>query len=668
MASLNVKKTTFVWILLVLIIYSFHIKVDALPIQTIRIAGDNNYPPYEYVDKNEIYKGFNVDIMRAIAIELGIEIEIIPMNWYQAIGALEKGEVDAIQGMTYSQQRGESFAFSDVLVVNSQAIFVLKETNYIAELQDLRGVAVGFQAKDISEEIVSSIEGIIPVAKNNQEESMEALLRGEVEAVIGNRLTGLYISQREKQFDEIKIVGEPLYATEYMAATLKGNTEVLKLLNMGIEIIKKNGTYDKIYQKWFGEIFQDKTGLWKKLLAITMLILLITIIGAVFTINWNRQLKKEVFKRTYELDKINRVLKKRKYQLEHSNRLRGKILENIIIGIITFNPNQRVSAFNKAAEKILAKKVEINKDWKDLELDKILSPTALKKVMKGEIWRENLEWDRVGSIKVYVECNLIPIRDKNDEVEGFILLLRDYSEEKHLRDIIYHADKMQSLGRLAAGLAHEIRNPLTAIKTFVDLLPNKFESLDYRKKVIEVVPKEIQRIDHLVTLLLDYARPKPRTCKFTGLRSLLNEITNLLSIHLKQKNIEFIYEIDDITLWCDEQQIQQVLVNLILNSIEAIGEKGKIVVSAMEENDEAIIKVIDNGCGIPSEALNKIFDPFFTLKPKGYGLGLAISFQLIEDNKGRIEFSSKVGEGTIATLYLSIAKGGENNESQYTYY
>ncbi|SCZ07918.1 transporter substrate-binding domain-containing protein [Alkaliphilus peptidifermentans] len=663
---MSIKKII-IYLVFFLLVCSFSIVVDALPIQTIRIAGDDNYPPYEYLDEKGIYKGFNVDIMRAIAIELGIEIEIIPMPWYQAIEALEKGEVDAIQGMTYSLQRTEKFDFSDVLVVNSQAIFVLKETNYIAELQDLREVTVAYQAGDISEEIVSSIEGIMPIVKNNQEESMEALLKGEVEAAIGNRHTGLYILQRDRHFQEIKIVGEPLHATEYMAATIKGNTEVLKLLNKGIEGIKRNGTYDKIYRKWFGETFLDKTAIWRKMLLITMLILLMTIIGATFTINWNRKLKKEVFKRTYELDKTNRILQERKHQLEHSNRLRGKILENIFSGIITFNSDQRVSAFNRAAEKILDKEVKVDREWKQLGLDKLLSSAALNKVMEGEIWSENLEWHREGSRKVYVECNLIPIKDKDYEMEGFVLLLRDYSEEKYLRDIVYHTDKMKSLGRLVAGLAHEIRNPLTAIKTFIDLLPNKFYSQDYREKVIEVVPKEIDRIDHLVTLLLDYARPKAGVHQSTSLRSLINEIRDLLSIHLKQKKIEFIYEINDITLWCDEQQIQQVLVNLILNSIEAIGEKGKIVLSARIEKDEAVIQIIDNGCGIPEEALNNIFDPFFTLKTKGYGLGLAISYQLIEDNKGRIEFSSKVGEGTIANLHLPIAKEVDNN-AQHTYY
>lgn len=645
-------------IIFILLITFSHLKVDALPIDTIRVAGDNNYPPYEYVDDNGIYKGFNVDIMRAIAIELGIEIELIPMPWYQAISALERGEVDAIQGMTYSSQRGERFDFSDVLVVNYQAVFVLKETKYITELQDLKGVKVAYQEGDISEEIVSSIDGIIPIIKNNQEESMEALIKGEVEAVIGNRLTGLYILQKERIFDEIKIVGEPLDVTEYMAATLKENNEVLKLLNTGIQTIKDNGTYDKIYKKWFGEVFQDKASIWKRLLSITIVILLITIIGIIVTVKWNQQLKKEVFKRTYEVDRTNRLLMEGKYQLEKSNRLRGKILENIINGIITFNIDQRVSVFNRAAEEILAKKIEKDMEWRELGLDKILSPIALDTALKGDIWKENLEWERLGNRDVYVESNLIPLKNRNHDVEGFVLLLRDYSDEKHLRDIVYHADKMQSLGRLAAGLAHEIRNPLTAIKTYTDILPNKFESKEYREHFMEVIPKEIKRIDDLLTLLLDYARPKIGVYQPTSFKNLISKITSLFSIHLKQKGIKIVYDVEDITLWCDEQQLHQVLVNLLLNSIEAIDDDGKITIFAQEENNRAIIKIIDNGCGIPPEALSKIFDPFFTLKTKGYGLGLAISRQLVEDNKGMIEFSSKIGDGTEVTINLPIVKEG----------
>ena len=193
----------------------------ALEKEVLRIAGDNNYPPYEFIDKDGNYRGFNVDMMRAIAIELGIDIELIPMSWQEAMEALEKGEVDAVQGMTKSSIREEKFEFSSPLVTNSQAIFVLKDTNYISSLKDLEGKKVSFQRADVSYELAQDIRGIKPIIMINQEEAIDLLLQGEVDAFIGNRLTGIYYLQREENFDKIKIVGEPMHITEYCTSVQK---------------------------------------------------------------------------------------------------------------------------------------------------------------------------------------------------------------------------------------------------------------------------------------------------------------------------------------------------------------------------------------------------------------------------------------------------------------
>ncbi len=199
----------------------------------------------------EITGGFNVDMMRAIAIELGIEIELIPMGWQEAMDALESGEVDAVQGMTRSALREEKFDFSLPLVTNSQAIFVLKETNYISTLDDLAGKKASFQLGDISYELGGrDIKDIERYIKINQEEAIDLLLNGKVDAFVGNRLTGIYYLQREGNFDKVKIVGgEPMHITEYCTSVQKGDTEVLDIINQGLDGIKKNGNYDKIYKK-----------------------------------------------------------------------------------------------------------------------------------------------------------------------------------------------------------------------------------------------------------------------------------------------------------------------------------------------------------------------------------------------------------------------------------
>lgn len=165
--------------------------------RVIKIGGDNNYPPYEFTDEDGNFRGFNVDMMRAIGIELGLEIELIPMSWQEAMEALERGEVDAIQGMTKSKIREEKFDFTLPLVTNSQAIFVLKDTNYISSIEDLKGRKASFQEGDISYELSLEVKNIIHYIRTNQEEAIDLLLDGQVDAFIGNRLTGIYYLQKK---------------------------------------------------------------------------------------------------------------------------------------------------------------------------------------------------------------------------------------------------------------------------------------------------------------------------------------------------------------------------------------------------------------------------------------------------------------------------------------
>lgn len=634
----------------------------AAPGHTIRIAGDDNYPPYEYVDENGIYKGFNVDIMRAVAIELGLDIELVPMTWQEALLALENGSIDAIQGMTRSSIREEKFSFSEALVVNSQAIFVRKETNYVSELQDLAGTAVAIQEGDISSELIRSIPKVLPVVKENQEQAIKALLAGEVEAFIGNRLTGLYVLQKGKHFDQVKIVGEPLHPTEYGSAVLKGNTEALALLNQGIAAIKKNGTYDKIYRKWFGETFQDASLFWKRLLAAATLALVLTFALIIAIVSWNKSLKKEVERRTQELAAVNAELQARQTKLEQSNRLRGKILESTLNGIITFNQDGRVLTANSAAKALLGTDTLLGLSWTEMGLDKTLEAEALDQAFKGFVWRKDVEWAiRLGDTR-FVNCSISPIRGPGGIVEGAILVLHDATEEKKLKDTLYHNDKMQALGRLAAGIAHELRNPLTAMKAYIDLLPAKFANQKFRQQVVEVVPKEMQRLNNLVGVLLDYARPKKTLPQHICLAEVVQEVLTLFAAHLKQKHIAVSCQCPPLVFRADEQQIKQVLVNILLNSIEAIGESGSIEIAGFLEGRHVLIQIKDTGCGIPPEALGKIYDPFYTLKPGGYGLGLAICYQLVKDNGGSIYFTSNPGTGTTATVYLPAALEEDNTE------
>lgn len=275
---------------------------------TLRVAGDNNHPPYEYVDENGIFKGFNVDIMNALSIELGIHIEYMPMEWSNALKALEEKKVDLIQGISKTEEREKKFLFTKPTAINSQSIFVMKDTSIVSGIEDLSGLRVALQEGDINHEILKNIPNIVLITKSDQKEAINALISGEVDASVGNRLTGLYYSQRERMSHLVKIVGEPMRITEYGIATYMGNENLVLTLDQGLERLKTNGTYDKIYSKWFGEeITQRKDIIKAYLKEITIITGVIFIIIILFII-WNKKLSKEVYKRTKELQAANKEL------------------------------------------------------------------------------------------------------------------------------------------------------------------------------------------------------------------------------------------------------------------------------------------------------------------------------------------------------------------------
>jgi signal transduction histidine kinase len=238
---------------------------------------------------------------------------------------------------------------------------------------------------------------------------------------------------------------------------------------------------------------------------------------------------------------------------------------------------------------------------------------------------------------------------------------RLYEDLKKSKSYIRRADRLASLGTLTAGLAHEIRNPLVAIKTFTQLLPERLEDEEFRNHFLNIASGEVDRISALVTELLEFARPSEPKFELEDVNSILDGMILLVSTETKSKHISIIKEFasDLLPIIIDREQMKQVFLNILLNAIEATSENGKIYVrtrSFPKPEGEPFIQIefTDTGCGIPTEYLEDIFTPFFTTKEKGSGLGLSISNQIIQDHKGYIDVESQVNKGTSFFVNLPL--------------
>ncbi|WP_102347844.1 ATP-binding protein [Bacillus sp. Marseille-P3661] len=240
-----------------------------------------------------------------------------------------------------------------------------------------------------------------------------------------------------------------------------------------------------------------------------------------------------------------------------------------------------------------------------------------------------------------------------EEIVGSYVVLKDVTLIKKERERISH--KQAVAGQLAAGVAHEIRNPITAIKGFLQLMMKEYKGeISY----FNIIDSEINRIEAILTELMVLAKPTKVKYKRLNIRLLVQHVITLMESQALLNNVEVktSYTIKDETVFGDENQLKQVFINYIKNAIEAMPEGGKLEVEGLKLNDDIVqFRIIDQGCGIPLKVIDKINEPFFTTKENGTGLGLAVSSQIIQDHKGEFNIKSTI-EGTCIEVNLPIMR------------
>jgi len=260
---------------------------------------------------------------------------------------------------------------------------------------------------------------------------------------------------------------------------------------------------------------------------------------------------------------------------------------------------------------------------------------------------ENGKW-------IVLESKGVPILTKDHQCDGFIVVSRDITERRHHEELLRKAEKLSLVGELAAGIAHEIRNPLTSLKGFIQLL---YPSLQENRLYADIMLSELERINFIVSELLVLSKPQNLQVKPISLVILLQNLLALLASEANLKNIRFqasFGKCPDIA--GEENQLKQVFINIIKNSIEAISTGGDIRISTRTlPNRQVLVRIADNGCGVSEEFLSKLGEPFFTTKEKGTGLGLMISSKIIKDHNGTFQITSKKNKGTVVKITLPIA-------------
>ncbi len=326
----------------------------------------------------------------------------------------------------------------------------------------------------------------------------------------------------------------------------------------------------------------------------------------------------------------------------HLNTFHTRLLDNMPDGLLSLNRDFEIIAANPAAGKLLGQEDDV--------LGKKFSsylPGQLKEV--GEA-----RWDQVQIGNKALEILLLPIREEKE----YLVLLRDRTRMKKLESDLEHSRRLAAVGRFAAGLAHEIRNPLSSLKGFAQYFQQKLAGEEPAASYARTMVSEADRLNRVINDMLYLARPRELNLSSVNLDDLFNQVRQLLHMDLQSKKVRFRQDAGDLYLQADADLLKQALINLVLNSLQAIeAGRGEITLKASNLEKMVRIDVADNGCGMEENTLRQASEPFFSTRDSGSGLGLAIVQRIVRDHRGSMDISSEPGKGTRVSLYLPQEEG-----------
>ena len=367
-------------------------------------------------------------------------------------------------------------------------------------------------------------------------------------------------------------------------------------------------------------------------------------------------------------------IKKRIIDYRQLERLYKHIVQNVVSGLITVDEDGRITSFNRMAEEITGYKFE--EIYQD-EIDSLFSGlSAWSRSVGGNpgeggdrlrLLRWETRFTRKDGAHLILGFSISPLKDSGDREMGNILIFQDLTRLREMEEHLKRSDRLAAIGKMAAGIAHEIRNPLASISGSIEILKEELGNSTQNQALMGIVLREVHRLNSLIADFLLFARPISSGRERIHLNRLIEEIFQMLG-HSPDFNqlirVETQFE-EDLYVQGDPNQIRQVFWNLLINAAQAMPEGGMLRVRLRKGfprppfpggRSYGEVSIIDSGRGIGEEEMGKVFDPFFTTKEKGTGLGLSIVHSIVESYGGKITVQSQKGRGSVFTVFLPLAE------------
>jgi len=630
-----------------------------LPAQRrIVVGGDHRYPPFEYLDEKGNAAGFNVELTRMIAREMGLDVEIRLGPWENVLHDLERGEIDAIQGIFYSVERDRKFDFTQAHSVNHYAAVVRRAENDIpVSLDDLKGKRIVVQKGDaILDYLVEhGLESQLSTVES-QEDMLRELAEGKHDCALGPRISALHII-KERGWTNLQLGKNSFFSMDYCYAVPNGHAALLAQFSEGLQVLKDSGEYRRLHEKWMG-VYEQQTpsiaAILRKL-AMVLVPLLLLLLGFFL---WSWMLRRQVKKRTQELQESEE---------------RFKVLHNVSFGGITIHDKGIILDCNQGLSEITGYSTDELIGMNGLML---ISEKSRDMVMSNILSGHEGPYEAFGIRKngeeypIRLDARNIPYKGTNVRVTEF----RDISEQKRAEEALLQAKTQaetanQAKSEFLANMSHEIRTPLNGIMGMMQLLQTT--PLDKEQnEFVSMAIRSSDRLAQLLTDLLDISRIEAGKMELREVEFSMGEmsesVSELFRVTAMKKGISLDYRVDPSIpprLIGDETRMRQILFNLVGNALKfTFSGHVRVEMAALSpfisDHLRVLLTITDTGIGIPDVKLNDIFKPFvqvadsYTRNHQGAGLGLAIVRRLVELMGGSICLESVLGEGTLVHLVL----------------
>lgn len=624
----------------------------------LRIGLSADTPPFQFLGEDGRVQGIHIDMMKAIARQDEYELEfLLYENNRACFEALREGEIDVVLGAIPSTDREEEgFSYTDSLTSSQLCMIARSDV-----LQRGRKITTAIYASEtVRHALIANLNIHQFVAAGDQTKVYERHLQDTDTAMIGIKDSLIYQLAADGKEDEYTVRYNYLGALEFSMVVRSKDAELFRAMNLSINQFKASQEYENICNTWLPVSTREAEfqRILNRILIIIGIAALLVMGYALLMRRMQKMLRRQVAEQTKEIQAAQMELERNFAQLQDESDLRNRIIKYSPNGMLLVDRAYKITYINHSACAIAG----------------VDESCVGQSAMEFPVFREILqkEGEAVFENGTTIETSTIHIGDtptrmrtfdyvihqiiQYGDITGVLLTVQDVTKAERRRQEAFERQKSSALTRIAAGIAHEIRNPLMTIRTFASLIGTKGDDKQVQEQFALYVPNEVDRINRLVDNLIHYAKPVKRQVERVCVDEIVADSLSLIRTVLRKSNFRLQQEaVSDLYITVDRDQIKQVMTNILINGMEAMENKRSrtgcedvmtLAVRTETQDDKVYIRIRDEGTGMTEEELAQCRDPFFSTKDAGTGLGLALCEQYIHENNGVMEIESVKNEYT----------------------